>query len=62
MDEVPYKEASRIMFIAIEKECVYDYLYPEVWHEWVAVNRPVFAKEKKEKKEGDIPCIFNAQN
>jgi hypothetical protein len=30
MDEVPYKEASRIMFIAIEKECVYDYLHNEV--------------------------------
>eukprot|EP00596_Hydrurales_sp_CCMP1899_P005971 CAMPEP_0119045448 /NCGR_PEP_ID=MMETSP1177-20130426/39917_1 /TAXON_ID=2985 /ORGANISM="Ochromonas sp, Strain CCMP1899" /LENGTH=209 /DNA_ID=CAMNT_0007017245 /DNA_START=628 /DNA_END=1257 /DNA_ORIENTATION=- len=43
------------MFIAIDKECIFDYLHPEVWHEWVALNRPAFAaKDKKEKKENDI--------
>jgi hypothetical protein len=55
LDEVPFKESSRTMFIAIDKECIFDYLHPEVWHEWVAVNRPAFAaKDKKEKKENDI--------
>ena len=40
LDEVPAKESSRIMFIAVDGTCIFDYLCPELWHQWIAVHQP----------------------
>lgn len=51
LEEVVAKDSSKIMFISIGKDCVFDYMHPEIWHEWVALNRPAsVAKEDDDSK------------
>ena len=38
--EVAAKESSKIMFIAVDGACVFDYLYPDLWHKWIAAHNP----------------------
>jgi hypothetical protein len=41
ISEVAAKESSRIMFIAVDGACIFDYLNPELWHKWIAAHNPV---------------------
>ena len=41
LDEVAAKESGRIMFISVDGSCVYDYLHPEIWHQWIALHQPI---------------------
>lgn len=38
--DVAAKESSKIMFIAVDGACVFDYLYPDLWHKWIAAHNP----------------------
>lgn len=52
LDEVAAKESGRIMFISVDGSCVYDYLHPEVWHQWIAIHQP--ALPDSEETTGSI--------
>jgi len=40
IDEImPLKDWSALMFVAVDGECIYDYLTPEVWNTWFTKHR-----------------------
>ena len=40
IDEImPLEDWSALMFVAVDGECVYDYLTPEVWNNWIVKHR-----------------------
>lgn len=41
LDTVTAKESNKIMFIAVDGACVFDYLNHDLWHKWIAVHHPV---------------------
>ena len=40
INEVAAKDSSRIMFIAVDGACIFDYLLPDLWHKWSAAHNP----------------------
>ena len=40
INEIAAKDSHRIMFIAVDGACIFDYLLPDVWHTWSAAHNP----------------------
>ena len=48
IDEImPLKDWNALMFVAVDGECVYDYLTPEVWNSWTTKHRADVAAARK---------------
>ena len=67
LDEVAAKESGRIMFISVDGSCIYDYLHPEVWHQWIALHQPIILDSDEctssiAKTEKSTHCPFGASS
>ena len=69
LDEVAAKESHRMMFIAIDDTCVFDYLHPDIWHQWSAIHQPSAAASDgnnegavstKKKSHRDVPSTVTS--
>ena len=53
IDEImPLKDWSALMFVAVDGECIYDYLTPEVWNNWSTKHRALVAEARTSSRAG----------
>ena len=53
IDEImPLKDWSALMFVVVDGECIYDYLTPDVWNNWLTKHRAVVAATRTSSRVG----------